>query len=122
MEVQQWRIPSSLLEEEEALSTVRLSSDQPFTRAPWATLYSGAQGYNVHLGVDAICYRQGDDLLPCLTFPLIALDGTSHPCTLYLLELDLSTVAESTVLNTMVVGRPPLCTLSLIHLKHIYNF
>jgi hypothetical protein len=56
MEVQQWRLPSTLLEEEEALSTLRLSSDQPFTRAPWATLYSGAQGYNGHLGVDDTGY------------------------------------------------------------------
>jgi hypothetical protein len=45
-------LPSSLLEEEEALSTYRLSSDQPLTRAPCATLYNGGQGYNGHLPVD----------------------------------------------------------------------
>jgi hypothetical protein len=42
-------LPSSRLEEEEALSTHRLTSDQPLARAPCATLYSGGQGYNGHL-------------------------------------------------------------------------
>jgi hypothetical protein len=55
---------------------------------------------------------QGDDGLPPLTFSLITLDGTCHPCTLYFFELDLSTVAARIVLSTVVVGRPPLCTLS----------
>jgi hypothetical protein len=45
-------LPSSLLEEEEALSTHKLSSDQPLARAPCATLYSGGQGYNGHLQAD----------------------------------------------------------------------
>jgi hypothetical protein len=34
MEVQQWWLPSSLLEEEEALLTLRLSSDQPLVGLP----------------------------------------------------------------------------------------
>jgi hypothetical protein len=55
---------------------------------------------------------QGDDALPPLTFSLIALDGTRHAHTLYFFDRDLSTVAESTVLSTVVVGKPPLCTLS----------
>jgi hypothetical protein len=41
--------PSSLLEEEDELLSVRLLSDQPSARAPCATLYSGGQGYNGHL-------------------------------------------------------------------------
>jgi hypothetical protein len=45
-------LPSSLLEEEEAPSTHRLSSDQPLARAPCATLYSGGQGYNGHFPKD----------------------------------------------------------------------
>jgi hypothetical protein len=47
-----------------------------------------------------------------LDFLLIALDGTYHPYTWYLLDLDLSTVVERTVLGTVVVGIPPVCTLS----------
>jgi hypothetical protein len=42
-------LPSSLLEEEDELPSVRTQSDQPFTRTPCATLYSGGQGYNGHL-------------------------------------------------------------------------
>jgi hypothetical protein len=55
---------------------------------------------------------QGDDALPPLTFSLIALDGTHHACTLYFFDCDLTTVAEGTVLSTVVVGKPPLYTLS----------
>jgi hypothetical protein len=41
---------SSLLEEEdELLLSVGTPNDQPPTRAPYATLYSGGQGYNGHL-------------------------------------------------------------------------
>jgi hypothetical protein len=115
MEVQQWWLPSSLLEEKDALLTVRLSSDQPFTRDPWATLYSGAQGYNGHLRVDDTNYspnRTRWRWTTTLDFLLIALDGTSHPCTLYFLDCDLTTVVARTVLSTVVVGDPPLCTLS----------
>jgi hypothetical protein len=42
-------LPSSLLEEEDELSTERLRDDQPLARAPCATLYSGGQGYNGHI-------------------------------------------------------------------------
>jgi hypothetical protein len=42
-------LPSSMLEEEDELLSVETQSDQPFTRAPCATLYSGGQGYNGHL-------------------------------------------------------------------------
>jgi hypothetical protein len=42
-------LPSSLLEEEDELLSVGTPSDQPFTRTPCATLYSGGQGYNGHL-------------------------------------------------------------------------
>jgi hypothetical protein len=42
-------LPSSLLEEEDELLSVGTLSDQPPTRAPCATLYSGGQGYNGHL-------------------------------------------------------------------------
>jgi hypothetical protein len=45
-------LPSSLLDEEDALLIVRLSSDQPLVRARCATLYSGGQGYNGHLQAD----------------------------------------------------------------------
>jgi hypothetical protein len=45
-------LSSSLLKEEEALSTHRLSSDQPLARDPCTTLYSGGQGYNGHLPAD----------------------------------------------------------------------
>jgi hypothetical protein len=41
-------LPSSLLEEEDELLSVGTQSDQPFTRVPCATLYSGGQGYNGH--------------------------------------------------------------------------
>jgi hypothetical protein len=41
-------LPSSLLEEEDELLSVGTQSDQPFTRTPCATLYSGGQGYNGH--------------------------------------------------------------------------
>jgi hypothetical protein len=47
-----------------------------------------------------------------LTLPLIALDGTQHPCTLYFFDCDLTTVMSRTVLGTVMVGKPPLCTLS----------
>jgi hypothetical protein len=40
--------PSSLLEKEDELLSVGTLSDQPFTRTPCATLYSGGQGYNGH--------------------------------------------------------------------------
>jgi hypothetical protein len=76
---------ASKLSMRDELSTLRLSSDQPLARDPWATLYSGAQGYNGHLGVDD--YRQagqGDEILPSLTFSLIALDWTCYYCTLVL--------------------------------------
>jgi hypothetical protein len=55
---------------------------------------------------------QGDDALPPLTFSLIALDGTLHACTMYFLDYDLSTVMSRTVVGTVMVGKPPLCTLS----------
>jgi hypothetical protein len=42
-------LPSSLLEEEDELLSVRTQSDQPLTKAPCATLYSGGQGYNGHI-------------------------------------------------------------------------
>jgi hypothetical protein len=42
-------LPSSLLEEEDELLCVRILNDQPFARAPCATLYSGGQGYNGHM-------------------------------------------------------------------------
>jgi hypothetical protein len=42
-------LPSSLLEEEDRLLSVRTLKDQPLTRAPCATLYSGGQGYNGHM-------------------------------------------------------------------------
>jgi hypothetical protein len=42
-------LPSSLLEEEDELLSVRTLNDQPFARAPCATLYSGGQGYNGHM-------------------------------------------------------------------------
>jgi hypothetical protein len=42
-------LPNSLREEEDELSTERLGSDQPLARAPYATLYSGGQGYNGHI-------------------------------------------------------------------------
>jgi hypothetical protein len=42
-------LPSSLLEEEDELLSVGILSDQPPTRAPYATLYSGGQGYNGHM-------------------------------------------------------------------------
>jgi hypothetical protein len=41
-------LPSSLREEEDELLSVRTLNDQPLTRAPSATLYSGGQGYNNH--------------------------------------------------------------------------
>jgi hypothetical protein len=37
-----------------------------------------------------------------LTFSLIALDGTPHSCTLYLLDCDLTPVMSMTVLGTVV--------------------
>jgi hypothetical protein len=49
-------LPSSLLEEEDALLTIRLFTDQPLARAPFATLYSGGQGYNGHLSIDDTDY------------------------------------------------------------------
>jgi hypothetical protein len=41
-------LPSSLPEEEDELLSVGILRDQPFARAPYATLYSGGQGYNGH--------------------------------------------------------------------------
>jgi hypothetical protein len=49
-------LPSSLLEEEDALLTMRQSSDQPLARAPCATLYSDGQVYNGHLQEDDTDY------------------------------------------------------------------
>jgi hypothetical protein len=43
-------LPSSLLEEEDELLSVRLLNAQPPTRVPCATLYRGGQGYNGHMG------------------------------------------------------------------------
>jgi hypothetical protein len=48
--------PSSMLEEEDELLSERLENDQPLARAPWGTLYSGAQGYNGHVSIHDICY------------------------------------------------------------------
>jgi hypothetical protein len=48
--------PSSLLEEEDELLSVGTLSDQPFTRTPCATLYSGGQGYNGHLKLEDTGY------------------------------------------------------------------
>jgi hypothetical protein len=42
-------LPSSMPEEEDELLSVGTQSDQPLTRAPCATLYSGVQGYNGHM-------------------------------------------------------------------------
>jgi hypothetical protein len=42
-------LPSSLLEKEDELLSIGTQSDQPPTRAPCATLYSGGQGYNGHI-------------------------------------------------------------------------
>jgi hypothetical protein len=55
---------------------------------------------------------QGDDALPPLTFSLNALDGTHHACTLYFFDCDFTSVAARIVLSTVVVGKPPLCSLS----------
>jgi hypothetical protein len=44
-------LPSSLLEEEDELLCIGTLSDQPLTRVPCATLYSGGQGYNGHKGL-----------------------------------------------------------------------
>jgi hypothetical protein len=55
---------------------------------------------------------QGDDALPPLTFSLVALDGTHHACTLYFIDCDFTSVAARIVLSTVVVGKPPLCSLS----------
>jgi hypothetical protein len=41
-------LPISPLEEEDELLSVGTLSDQPPTRAPFATLYSGGQGINGH--------------------------------------------------------------------------
>jgi hypothetical protein len=101
MEVQQWWLPSSLLEEEEALSTHRLSSDQPPSRAPCATLYSGGQGHNGHLQADDTNNSPNRTRWwwqTPLTLSLIALDVTLHPCTLNSLDYDLTTMDVRTVL------------------------
>jgi hypothetical protein len=42
-------LPSSQPEEEDKLLSVGTLNDQPSTRAPCATLYSGGQGYNGHM-------------------------------------------------------------------------
>jgi hypothetical protein len=42
-------LTSSLREEEDELLSVGTLNDQPLTRAPCATLYSGGQGYNGHM-------------------------------------------------------------------------
>jgi hypothetical protein len=44
-------LPSSQLEEEDELLFVGTQGDQPFTRTPCATLYSGGQGYNGHMNL-----------------------------------------------------------------------
>jgi hypothetical protein len=49
-------LPSSLIEEEEELLSVGTQRDQPPTRAPSATLYSGGQGYNGHFTPGDINY------------------------------------------------------------------
>jgi hypothetical protein len=41
-------LPSSLLEEEDELLSAGTLNDQPLSRAPYATLYRGGQGYNGH--------------------------------------------------------------------------
>jgi hypothetical protein len=41
-------LPSSQQEKEDELLSVGTQSDQPLARAPYATLYSGGQGYNGH--------------------------------------------------------------------------
>jgi hypothetical protein len=48
MEYTTMALPSSLLEEEDELLSVGTLWDQPLSRAPCATLYSGGQGYNGH--------------------------------------------------------------------------
>jgi hypothetical protein len=50
MEYTTMMLPSSQLEKEDELLSVGTLSDQPFTRAPCATLYSCGQGYNGHKG------------------------------------------------------------------------
>jgi hypothetical protein len=47
--VQQWSSLNSLPEVDEEACTVKLLRYQPFARAPWVTLYTGAQGYNSHM-------------------------------------------------------------------------
>jgi hypothetical protein len=42
-------LPSSLLGEEDELLSVGTLTDPPNSRALYATLYSGGQGYNGHL-------------------------------------------------------------------------
>jgi hypothetical protein len=49
-------LPSSLLEEEDELLTVRLLSHQPLARAPCATLFSGGQGYSGQIHLDDTGY------------------------------------------------------------------
>jgi hypothetical protein len=49
MEYTTMALPSSQLEEEDELLSVGTLWDQPPTRAPYATLYSGGQGYNGHM-------------------------------------------------------------------------
>jgi hypothetical protein len=56
MEYTTMALPGSLREEEDELSTERVKRDQPLARAPYATLYSGGQGYNGHLQADDIDY------------------------------------------------------------------
>jgi hypothetical protein len=88
-------LPGSLLEEKDELLSVGTHQDQPLTRAPCATLYSGGQGYNGHMrpgDTNYAPYRTCWRWLRPLTLPLIALDGTPHPCTLYFLDCDLTTV------------------------------
>jgi hypothetical protein len=88
-------LPSSLLEEEDELLSIVTQSDQPLARAPCATLYSDGQGYNGHKRPEdtgytpnRTCWRRQRPL----TSSLIALDGTSCPCTLYFQDCDLTTL------------------------------
>jgi hypothetical protein len=86
-------LPSSQLEEEDELLSVGTQSDQPPTRAPCATLYSGGQGHNGHTSSGDPNYAPNRTYCRGqrpLTFSLIALDGTPPCCTLYFQDCDLT--------------------------------
>jgi hypothetical protein len=88
-------LPSPMLVEEDELLSVGTQSDQPPSRAPCATLYSGSQGYNGHLRPGDTNYtpnRASCQGQTPLTFSLIALDGTHPCCTLYFQDCDLTTL------------------------------